>query len=108
MDESEQIEQVMEQYVKAAKQGDMPVLADICTQDMLRQFKPFVRFSLFVCRLIFRRWWKNSKINDFCIESLDSNKAIVHYTVKFGRRRNYERAVLLKQNGKWKIDGKFI
>lgn len=108
MTEEEKIKSVLEQYIVAAKDGNYDELSLLCTNKMLLQFNWVFRLSMSLARIIFAKRIKNFSLHDLTIESVSDQKAIAHYSLDWGKKHIYERVVLLKENDKWHVDGKFV
>ena len=107
MDESTQIISTVEQYAKAAMRADRATLAKVATEKLVRQFTLTLRVILKLAVLISPRRMQKLAPQNVTIESQDSERAVVAYSTSFGKRHRYERVVLLKESGHWKVDGKF-
>jgi hypothetical protein len=103
----EQISHVLILYTEAVKKADRAALAELCTEKMLRQFGLRFRCAVFIAGLLFPRRLRELQPEDITLEDCSDSRAVVSYSVHSGRRRRYERVVVLKHDGNWKIDGKY-
>ena len=108
MNDSDQIKQVITEYAEAAKRADMQTLTRLCTPAMFRQFTFTFRIGIRIASFLMPKRFSDLSPENIEIEKQENEKAFVSYTTTFGKRRQYERVALLKDNNQWKIDGKYV
>ena len=107
MDESCQIISTVERYADAVMRVDRAALAKVATANVLRQFTFTLRAFVTLACLFAPKRMQQLRPQGITIESRDGERAVVAYSARFGKRHRYERVVLLKESGQWKVDGTF-
>jgi len=107
MNDLDQIKNVITAYADAAKRADMQTLAGLCTPAMLRQFTFTFRVGIKLASFLTPKRFSDLSPDNIEVEKQENVKAVVSYTTTFGKRRQYERVVLLKEDNQWRIDGKY-
>ena len=102
------IEQTVLRYMDAAKSMDWEQLRILCTNKMYRQFHWITWLAFWITRTICSRRWNALSLQNLKVESVDDSQAVVSYSLDWGRQHFYERVALLRQDGLWKVDGKFM